>query len=57
MYLIQLKKDICNYYHVSEDFVYVIPNALEDNSIVESTRDDGYLLIVGVAYDIKIFMN
>lgn len=47
------KRDICNYYHVSEDFVYVIPNALEDNSIVENTRDDGYLLVVGAAYEHK----
>lgn len=47
------KRDICSYYHVSEDFVYVIPNALEDNSIVENTRDDGYLLVVGAAYEHK----
>ena len=47
------KKDICQYYHVSEDFVHVIPNALEDNSIIEDTRDDGYLLVVGAAYEHK----
>lgn len=47
------KKDICRYYHVSEDFVYVIPNALENNSIIEDTRDDGYLLVVGAAYEHK----
>lgn len=47
------KRDICSYYNVSEDFVYVIPNALEDNSIVENTRDDGYLLVVGAAYEHK----
>ena len=47
------KRDICSYYHVSEDFVYVIPNALEDNSIVENTRDDGYLLVIGAAYEHK----
>lgn len=47
------KRDICSYYHVSEDFVYVIPNALEDNSIIEDTRDDGYLLVVGAAYEHK----
>lgn len=47
------KRDICSYYHVSEDFVYVIPNALEDNSIVENTRDYGYLLVVGAAYEHK----
>lgn len=47
------KRDICSYYHVSEDFVYVIPNALEDNSIIEDTRDEGYLLVVGAAYEHK----
>lgn len=47
------KRDICSYYHVSEDFVYVIPNALEDNSIIEDIRDEGYLLVVGAAYEHK----
>lgn len=47
------KKDICRYYNVSEDFVYVIPNALENNSIIEDIRDDGYLLVVGATYEHK----
>ena len=55
-----VKRDICRYYHVSDDFVQVIPNAISDNviKINEKTRASRenkapYLLVVGAGYPHK----
>lgn len=44
------KEEICRYYHLSPDFVYVVPNALQANTIIEDRRNERYLLAVGASY-------
>ena len=43
------KDDICRYYKVSPDFVYVVPNAMDNNTFIEyKCEDKGFLLCIGV---------
>ena len=45
------KDEVCRQYHVSHEFVYVLPNALTDVSFVTGdTIDHGYLLCVGAGF-------
>ena len=48
-----VKNEICAYYKISDDFVHVIPNALNNTNIISNDIDDGYLLVVGAAYPHK----
>lgn len=48
------KEEICKYYHVSHEFVYVLPNALDNVSFFTGdTTDYNYLLCVGAGYPHK----
>lgn len=51
------KKEICRYYHLSEDFVHVIPNAILNSVSREKTPEQEkkrrYLLVVGAGYQHK----
>lgn len=48
------KDDICQYYKVSSDFVYVVPNAMDNNTFIkDQCKDKGFLLCVGAAYQHK----
>ena len=48
------KDDICRYYKVSPDFVYVVPNAMDNNTFIEDKCEDkGFLLCIGAAYQHK----
>lgn len=48
------KDDICQYYNVSPAFVYVVPNAMDNNTFIKDRCEDkGFLLCVGAAYQHK----
>ncbi len=47
------KEEICKYYKVSKNFIYIIPNALNERNFVKSERDRSYLLAVGAGYEHK----
>ena len=59
----ETKKEICNYYHLSNDFIHVIPNALSPKKKIEKImyktkkkeliEEQPYLLTVGAGYPHK----
>lgn len=47
------KEEVCHYYHLSDDFVHVVPNALENTDLIDQVEDKNYLLSVGAGYKHK----
>ncbi|MCR5756873.1 MAG: glycosyltransferase family 4 protein [Selenomonas sp.] len=50
------KLDVCKEYKLSDDFVSVVPNALENNEYIYADKnldDRGYLLVIGASYPHK----